>query len=101
MVVGTTRPGKNWIPERYARVLEAAEADLGLQTVLVGSEHPAEVEAARQVVDSTRARPVVALRNDLRRLAWILDGSALLLSPDTGPLHIASALGTPVIGLYG
>jgi heptosyltransferase I len=43
----------------------------------------------------------VALKNDLRRLAWILDGSALVLSPDTGPLHMATALGTPVIGLYG
>jgi heptosyltransferase I len=101
VVVGTTRPGKNWILERYAPVLEAAEADLGLRTVLVGSEHPVELEAARQVVEATRARPVMALKNDLRRLAWILDGSALLLSPDTGPLHIAAALGTPVVGLYG
>jgi heptosyltransferase I len=101
VVVGTTRPGKNWLPERYARVLEAAEVDLGLRSVIVGSEHPVEREAARQVIESTRATPVLALRNDLRRLAWILDGSALLLSPDTGPLHIASALGTPVIGLYG
>lgn len=101
VVVGTTRPGKNWIPERYARVLEAAEADFGLQPVLVGSEHPLELAAARRVVESTTATPVLALRNDLRRLAWLLDGSALMLSPDTGPLHIASALGTPVIGLYG
>jgi len=101
VVVGTTRPGKNWIPERYARVLEVAEADLGLRSMIVGSDNPAEVAAARQVVESTRARPVPALRNDLRRLAWLLDGSALLLSPDTGPLHVASALGTPVISLYG
>lgn len=101
VVVGTTRRGKNWYPERYARVLEAAQEDLGLHPVIVGSEHPAELEAARLVLESTRASPLVALRNDLRRLAWILDGSSLLLSPDTGPLHMAAALGTPVIGLYG
>ena len=101
VVVGTTRPGKNWLPERYARVLEVAETDLGLKPIIVGSEHPVELAAARQVVASTRARPIVALKNDLRRLAWILDGSALVLSPDTGPLHMATALGTPVIGLYG
>jgi heptosyltransferase I len=41
VVVGTTRPGKNWFPDRYARVLEVAEADLGLQSVIVGSENPA------------------------------------------------------------
>jgi heptosyltransferase I len=101
VVVGTTKPGKNWFPERYARVMEVAEADLGLQTMIVGSENPTEVEAARRVIESTRARPIVALRNDLRRLAWLLDGSTVLLSPDTGPLHMASGLGTPVIGLYG
>jgi heptosyltransferase I len=32
---------------------------------------------------------------------WILDGSRLLISPDTGPLHIARALGTPAVGLFG
>ena len=101
VVVGTTKPQKNWFPERYARVLEVAEQDLGLQSMIVGSENRAEQAAARQVVELTRARPILALRNDLRRLAWLLDGSALMLSPDTGPLHMASALGTPVIGLYG
>ena len=84
VVVGTTRPGKNWFPERYARVLEVAEADLGLQSVIVGSENPVELAAAREVAESTKARPILALRNDLRRLAWLLDGSALMLSPDTG-----------------
>ena len=101
VVVGTTRPGKNWFPERYARVLEVAEADLGLQSVIVGSENPVELAAAREVAESTRVLPILALRNDLRRLAWLLDGSALMLSPDTGPLHMAAALETPVIGLYG
>ncbi len=101
VVVGTSRPEKNWAPERYARVLEAAESDFGLQPVIVGSESPRERAMAEEVVELTRARPVLALRNDLRRLAWLVDGSALLLSPDTGPLHIASAVGTPVIGLYG
>jgi heptosyltransferase I len=44
---------------------------------------------------------VDALGNDLRRLVWILEGSALAISPDTGPLHIARALETPVVGLFG
>jgi heptosyltransferase I len=41
------------------------------------------------------------LGDDVRRLAWILDGSQLVLGPDTGPVHLARALGVPVIGLYG
>lgn len=101
VVLRTTRPGKNWLAERYARVLEIAEGDLGLQPVLVGSASPAEVEMAAEVTRQTRARPVNALANDLRHLAALLDGSAVLLSPDTGPLHIAAACGTPTVGLYG
>jgi heptosyltransferase I len=49
----------------------------------------------------TRARPIDALGDDLSRLVWLLDGSALVISPDTGPLHIARALEVPVVGLYG
>jgi heptosyltransferase I len=101
VVLRTTRKEKDWIPERYARVLEAAESELGLRPVLVGSGAAAERAVAAEVERLTGARTVNALRDDLRRLAWILEGSALVLSPDTGPLHMASALGTPVVGLYG
>ena len=37
----------------------------------------------------------------IRRLVWLLDGSALVVSPDTGPLHVARALDVPVVGLFG
>ena len=96
-----SREGKNWIPERYATVLDVASREYGLQPVIVGSEAPSERAAAEHVARLARTDVAVDLKNDLRRLAWLLDGCALMLSPDTGPLHIASALGTPVIGLYG
>lgn len=101
VVVGTSKPRKNWAPEGYARVLEEVESVHGLQTVLVGGPSPVEREAADRILALTRARPVDALGDDLRRLVWILEGSALVLSPDTGPLHIARALEVPVVGLYG
>ncbi|MCL7957195.1 MAG: glycosyltransferase family 9 protein [marine benthic group bacterium] len=101
VVLRTTRPGKNWPLERYARVLEIAQMDLGLQPVLIGSRAPAEAAAAAELLQLTRARPINALENDLRRLAWILDGADYALSPDTGPLHVAVALGTPTVSLYG
>lgn len=101
VVLGTTRAEKDWPPERYARALEIAESDLGLRPVIVGSDAPAERAAAEEVGRRTRAEPVDARADDLRRLAWLLDGATVALSPDTGPLHVASALGTPVVGLYG
>jgi heptosyltransferase I len=45
--------------------------------------------------------PKNALGSGLRKLVSILDGCDLVISPDTGPLHLAVALGKPVIGLYG
>lgn len=101
VVVGTSKSQKNWRPEGYARVLEAMESDFGLQPVLVGGPSPVEREMADRILSETRARPVDMLGDDLRRLVWLLDGSALVVSPDTGPLHIARALEVPVVGLYG
>ena len=101
VVLRTSRPAKNWMPERYARALEIAQHDLGFTPVFVGSASPAERAVAAEVTRLTRATPVDALANDIRGLTALLDGSSLVLSPDTGPLHIATALGTPVIGLYG
>ncbi len=101
VVLRTTREDKDWLPGRYARVLEAAESELGLRPVLVGSDAPPERAVADEVLRLTDAEPVDALASDLRRLAWLLEGAALTLSPDTGPLHVSNAVGTPVVGLYG
>ena len=100
-VVGTSKPAKNWEPEKYARVIDAVEREHGLRAMIVGGPSAVEREAAERIVALTKREPLLALGNDVRRLVWLLDGSALVVSPDTGPLHIARALDVPVIGLYG
>jgi heptosyltransferase I len=101
VVVGTSKPAKNWRTDRYARAIERIHEKHGLIPVLVGGPSAIETEAAAAIMADTRLPVVNALGDDLRRLLWLLDGSALVLSPDTGPLHIANALGRPVVGLYG
>jgi heptosyltransferase I len=101
VVVATSKPAKNWTAEGYARVLEEIEAAHGLRPVLVGGPSGIERRMADAILERTSARAVDALGDDLRRLVWILEGSALAVSPDTGPLHISRALGTPVVGLFG
>lgn len=101
IVVGTSKLQKNWTPEGYARVLEAVQFEHGLQPVLVGGPSPVERQIADRIRAMTRATPVDTLGDDLRRLVYVLDGCVLAISPDTGPLHIARALETPVVGLYG
>jgi len=101
VVVGTSKPEKNWSAEGFARVLEEVEHAHGLRPVLVGGPSAIERGIANEIQALTSATVVDALGDDLRRLVWILDGSALAISPDTGPLHIARALETPVVGLFG
>ncbi len=101
VVVGTSKPEKNWSAEGFARVLEEVERAHGLRPVLVGGPSAVERSLADEILARTSATVVDALGDDLRRLVWILDGSAIAISPDTGPLHISRALETPVVGLFG
>jgi heptosyltransferase I len=101
IVVGTSKPAKNWAPERYARLLEAIEVDYGMRPVLLGGPSAIERAAAERIMRETRARPIDMLADNVRRVLWLLDGCELVISPDTGPLHAARALDRPVVGLYG
>ena len=101
MVIGTSKPEKDWLPARWAEVADALYEDHGLQPVLVGGTSPRETEAQAVIMERARHKPLGALGSGLRRLVAILDGSSLVLSPDTGPLHIAVALDRPVISLMG
>jgi heptosyltransferase I len=101
IVVATSKPEKDWLPERWAEVADILYADYGLQPVLVGGQSPRERHAEGVVRQRARHPVISALGSGLRRLVSILDGSALVLSPDTGPLHMAVALGRPVISLMG
>lgn len=101
VVVATSNPKKNWTAEGYARVVEGLHHDFGLQPILVGGISADEVEMARRITALSRVPVRNALGDGLRRLLWILSGSTLVISPDTGPLHMARAVEVPVIGLYG
>jgi heptosyltransferase I len=101
IVVATSKPEKDWLPERWAEVVDILSTDYGLQPVLVGGRSARELAAEQVIMARTRHRPLSALGSGLRNLVGILSGSALVLSPDTGPLHMAVALERPVISLMG
>ena len=102
IVVATSKPQKDWLPERWAEVSDALYHDFGLQPVLVGARSPREVHAERVILEQTKTKPYSALgQGGLRGLVGIIDASALVLSPDTGPLHMTVALDRPVVSLIG
>ena len=100
IVVATSKAAKDWMPERWAQVCQLLWHEFGLQPVLVGGRSERELAAEAIIL---RQAPMAhsALGSGLRKLAGILDGAAVALSPDTGPLHLAIALRTPVISLLG
>jgi heptosyltransferase I len=101
IVVATSKPEKDWMPERWAEVADSLWSDYGLQPLLVGGQSPRELAAEAEIMRRARVPVASALGSGLRKLVGILDGAALVLSPDTGPLHMTVALGTPVVALMG
>ena len=101
IVVATSKPEKDWLPERWAEVCDALWSDFGVQPLLVGGRSPRELAAEAAIVERASAPVRSALGSGLRKLVGILDGAALVLSPDTGPLHMTVALNRPVISLMG
>ena len=101
IVVGTSKVEKDWMPERWAEVCNALYGDFGLQPVLVGGRSARELAAERVILQRATVPVHSALGSGLRNLVGILDGAALVLSPDTGPLHMTVALDRPVISLLG
>jgi heptosyltransferase I len=92
---------KDWIAERWIPVVDALETEFGCRTVIMGGLGEREVRMAREISDGAAHKPLWAMGDPIRRMAWMIEGCALTIAPDTGPLHMSRALQTPVIGLYG
>ncbi len=101
IVIATSKPEKDWFPERWAEVSDSLIRDFGMEVVLVGGMSERELAAERIVMERAKHKPRSQLGSGLRNLVSILDASALVLSPDTGPLHMSVALNRPVISLMG
>lgn len=97
--LATSNPDRDWMPERWAAVIDALVDRHGLAPVLVGGTSAREREMEAAIASAARHRPHSALGSGLRRLVSILDGSALVLALDSAPLHVAVAVGTPVVSL--
>ncbi len=100
-VIASAHPEKDWPPERYAAVMDHATRAHGITPMIIGGPSAREKKIADAIRDMCSCRPIIALEKPIRRTMLQLAGCRLVVSPDTGPLHIAVALGTPVVGLYG
>lgn len=92
---------KDWITSRWIEVANSLDRDFGFKVAIAGGPGERERGIARAIVDGSTAPVEWAMGDSVRRLAWIVSGSNLVIAPDTGPVHIARAMDVPVIGLYG
>ncbi|MBA1149602.1 glycosyltransferase family 9 protein [Ectothiorhodospiraceae bacterium WFHF3C12] len=92
---------RNWRMERYAAIADYAVERHGLHVVLTGGPTDFEREAARAVSEAA-SHPVTDLvgRTSLKELLALLERSVAVVCPDSGPAHMATAVGTPVLGLF-
>ncbi|WP_197722109.1 glycosyltransferase family 9 protein [Sulfuriflexus mobilis] len=91
---------RNWPAERYAEVITQLQAR-GAQIILTGGANPEEA-ALIQAIERQLVIPIKNLAGQThpKQLAALLEAADCLLAPDTGPVHMAVAVGTPVVGLY-
>ncbi len=92
-------PNKRWPPQAFGRLADALHQRYGLRSVILWG--PDEAGLAAAVVDASNGAAVTAPETRLPDVVALTRAAALFVSGDTGPLHIAAAVGTPVVGLFG
>ena len=97
----SAHPARNWQPERYAAIAAHAVHTHGMRVILCGGRSALEREMGA-AIERLASVPIVNQigADTLPQLLALLGRARVLLCPDSGPAHMATMVGTPVIGLY-
>jgi heptosyltransferase I len=97
----SSHTARNWSAARYAAVADHAASVHLMTVVLVGGRSAAEARMGASIAAAVRTPLINQIGKDtLPQLLGLLSQSTVLLSPDSGPAHMASMVGLPVVGLY-
>ncbi len=97
---GATHAVNRWPTRLFAALADRIQRDLGAHALVVGG--PDDIALAEEIISQCETRPFsLAGRSTLLQLGAVLERCAALVSGDTGPMHLATAVGTPVIALFG
>jgi heptosyltransferase-1 len=96
---GAAWPNKRWPPVYFAEVAVALKKNYGLPSIVLWG--PAEEGLAHDVVDAAQGSAAASPQTTLADLVSLTRAAAVMVSGDTGPLHVAGAVGTPLVGIYG
>jgi heptosyltransferase I len=100
-VIASSNTQKDWHPQGYAEAIDYVNNILKMQPMLIGGPSDSEKKIAEKICSLTKSTPLVELGKSIRHMILQISGSSMVVSPDTGPLHIAVALDVPTVSLYG
>ena len=92
-------PNKRWPPVYYAEVARGLATRYGMRSIVLWG--PGEEDIAENVVTASDGTAAVSPATTVADLVSLTKAASLMISGDTGPLHMAGAVGTPLIGIFG
>ena len=96
---GAAWPNKRWPPDRFGAAAATVHAEFGLRSLVLWG--PGERALAEAVAVASNGAALVAPETTIADVVAIARGARVMVSGDTGPLHIAGAVGTPLVALFG
>jgi heptosyltransferase I len=96
---GAAWPNKRWPPRRFAEIAVFLREVRGLPSIVLWG--PGEQPLAQSIVEAAGGAAYLGPATKIADLVEVSRAAALIVSGDTGPLHIAAAVGTPTVALYG
>ena len=96
---GATAPSRRYPPEGFAEVARRLVVDMGIQVIFTGTEPETELVEGIRTAMGAKSHSLVGCLN-LGELAALVAIAPVLIANNTGPVHIAAAVGTPVVDLY-
>jgi len=91
---------KLWEPQRFASLADRIQKDLSLRVIFTGSGH--DRPSIDKIINNMVEKPInLAGQTSLKELAYLCSRCRLVVSTDTGPMHVAAAMGTPTVAIFG
>ena len=98
--IGAGYPSKLWAPEKYGVLIKRLHDDFDTRAILVGGEEDREIIAETESIIRDAGVINLAGRTNIKETAAIIERCSLFIGNDSAPVHIAAAVGTPVIVIF-
>ena len=92
---------RNWDPKLYAGIVDYLQENYDAKILVTGGASDTELEFGRIIDKTSKHKPSNLIgKTSLKELIAIIDACDIVICPDSGPAHMATAMGTPAIGLF-